>query len=146
MGSCVLVMLMKDEDVYILNVGDSRAVIAQDCRRGSFNSLSKFSRCQLNGFSVDEHERIGARDSLLRQELERIIEETPTEIEALETHDPCLGPPPPGLSVLGALQLTSDHSTSTEEVTNNNFSLVVVLSFHTKRLTRTVLSYRKCRG
>ncbi|CAM6009273.1 unnamed protein product [Sphagnum balticum] len=29
MGSCVLVMLMKDEDVYIMNVGDSRAVVAQ---------------------------------------------------------------------------------------------------------------------
>ncbi|KAG0632053.1 hypothetical protein M758_1G300800 [Ceratodon purpureus] len=117
MGSCVLVMLMKDEDVYILNVGDSRAIIAQDCRRGSFNSLSKLARNQLNGYKapVDEHERIGARDSLLRQELERIIEETPTEIEALETHDPNLGPPPPGLSLLGALQLTSDHSTSTEE-------------------------------
>nr|PNR49284.1 hypothetical protein PHYPA_011180 [Physcomitrium patens] len=115
MGSCVLVMLMKDEDVYILNVGDSRAIIAQDCRRGSFNSLSKLSRNQLNGYNVDEHERIGARDSLLRQELERIIEETPTEIEALEAHDPNLGPPPLGLSLLGALQLTEDHSTSTEE-------------------------------
>jgi hypothetical protein len=118
MGSCVLVMIMKDEDVYILNVGDSRAIIAQDGRRGSFNSLSKLARNQLNGYKapVDEHERIGARDSLLRQELERIIEETPTEIEALEAHDPTLGPPPPGLSLLGALQLTSDHSTSTEEV------------------------------
>ncbi|KAK4375128.1 hypothetical protein RND71_005805 [Anisodus tanguticus] len=29
MGSCVLVMLMKGEDVYIMNVGDSRAVLAQ---------------------------------------------------------------------------------------------------------------------
>ncbi|CAN1769890.1 Probable protein phosphatase 2C 4 [Linum perenne] len=29
MGSCVLVMLMKGEDVYLLNVGDSRAVLAQ---------------------------------------------------------------------------------------------------------------------
>ncbi len=29
MGLCVLVMLMKDEDVYIMNVGDSRAVVAQ---------------------------------------------------------------------------------------------------------------------
>ncbi|KAK9122687.1 hypothetical protein Sjap_012289 [Stephania japonica] len=28
MGSCVLVMLMKGEDVYIVNVGDSRAVLA----------------------------------------------------------------------------------------------------------------------
>lgn len=29
MGSCVLVMLMKGEDVYLMNVGDSRAVLAR---------------------------------------------------------------------------------------------------------------------
>nr|GLL43016.1 probable protein phosphatase 2C 4 [Ipomoea trifida] len=29
MGSCVMVMLMKGEDVYVMNVGDSRAVLAQ---------------------------------------------------------------------------------------------------------------------
>ncbi|XP_010521834.1 PREDICTED: probable protein phosphatase 2C 23 [Tarenaya hassleriana] len=29
MGSCVLVMLMKGEDVYVMNVGDSRAVLGQ---------------------------------------------------------------------------------------------------------------------
>lgn len=28
-GSCVLVMLMKGEDLYVMNVGDSRAVLAQ---------------------------------------------------------------------------------------------------------------------
>ncbi|KAK4377534.1 hypothetical protein RND71_003830 [Anisodus tanguticus] len=30
MGSCVLVMLMKGKDVYLMNVGDSRAVLAQN--------------------------------------------------------------------------------------------------------------------
>lgn len=38
MGSCVLVMVMKGDDVYLMNVGDSRAVLAQrdedDCRVG----------------------------------------------------------------------------------------------------------------
>ncbi|XP_002519843.2 protein phosphatase 2C 29 [Ricinus communis] len=29
MGSCLLVVLMRDEDVYVMNVGDSRAVVAQ---------------------------------------------------------------------------------------------------------------------
>ncbi|RID40516.1 hypothetical protein BRARA_J00554 [Brassica rapa] len=29
MGSCVLVMLMKGEDIYVMNVGDSRAVLGQ---------------------------------------------------------------------------------------------------------------------
>jgi len=37
MGSCVLVMLMKGEDVYLMNVGDSRAVLAT--RRDSLKSL-----------------------------------------------------------------------------------------------------------
>ncbi len=39
MGSCVLVMLMKDEDVYIMNVGDSRAVVARQHSK-SWGSLS----------------------------------------------------------------------------------------------------------
>ncbi|XP_078446485.1 protein phosphatase 2C family protein [Wolffia australiana] len=30
MGSCVLVMLMKDQDVYAMNLGDSRVILAQD--------------------------------------------------------------------------------------------------------------------
>lgn len=34
MGSCVLVMLMKGEDVYLLNVGDSRAVLARKAEPG----------------------------------------------------------------------------------------------------------------
>lgn len=29
MGSCLLVVLMRDEDVYVMNVGDSRAIVAQ---------------------------------------------------------------------------------------------------------------------
>ncbi|XP_047331734.1 probable protein phosphatase 2C 23 [Impatiens glandulifera] len=32
MGSCVLVMVMKSEDIYLMNVGDSRAVLARDER------------------------------------------------------------------------------------------------------------------
>ncbi len=39
MGSCVLVMLTKDEDVYIMNVGDSRTVVAQQHSK-SWGSLS----------------------------------------------------------------------------------------------------------
>ncbi|PHT81369.1 hypothetical protein T459_14384 [Capsicum annuum] len=29
-GSCVLVMLLNDKDVYLTNVGDSRAILAQN--------------------------------------------------------------------------------------------------------------------
>ncbi|CAN0842967.1 Protein phosphatase 2C 29 [Linum grandiflorum] len=33
MGSCLLVVLMRDEDVYVMNVGDSRAIVAQNERQ-----------------------------------------------------------------------------------------------------------------
>ncbi|KAL6967512.1 putative protein phosphatase 2C 23 [Sarracenia purpurea var. burkii] len=55
MGSCVLVMLMKGEDVYVMNVGDSRAVLAQK-----------------------------AEPDLWRQDLERINEETFHDLEVCD--------------------------------------------------------------
>ncbi|KAG8644464.1 probable protein phosphatase 2C 4 isoform X2 [Manihot esculenta] len=59
MGSCVLVMLMKGEDVYVMNVGDSRAVLAQ---------------------KADPDYRLGKS----RQDLERINEETLYDLETYE--------------------------------------------------------------
>ncbi|KAD6119821.1 hypothetical protein E3N88_11092 [Mikania micrantha] len=56
MGSCVLVMLMKEEDVYVMNVGDSRAVLAQK-----------------------------PQPNLWRQDLERIKEETLYDLEGFDT-------------------------------------------------------------
>ncbi|KAA8518902.1 hypothetical protein F0562_016324 [Nyssa sinensis] len=56
MGSCVLGMLMKGEDVYLMNVGDSRAVLAR---------------------KVEPDFRIGK----VRQDLERISEETLNDLE-----------------------------------------------------------------
>ena len=63
MGSCVLVMVMKDDDVYLMNVGDSRAVLArkaeddsQVCRTRKeeeslygyeYDNLNSLSSCQL---------------------------------------------------------------------------------------------------
>lgn len=67
MGSCLLVALMRDEDVYVMNVGDSRAIVAQ-------------YEPQEVGSSV------GVADS-------------PTQMMRL-----------------AALQLSTDHSTSIEEV------------------------------
>ncbi|KAI3461538.1 hypothetical protein Pfo_018201 [Paulownia fortunei] len=55
MGSCVLVMLMKGEDVYVMNVGDSRAVLAQT-----------------------------KQPDLWSQDLERINEETLYDLEAFD--------------------------------------------------------------
>ncbi|KAL2650153.1 hypothetical protein R1flu_018281 [Riccia fluitans] len=108
MGSCVLVMVMKDEDVYILNVGDSRAVLAQHPRAGA----ARGKRCRNGTHGSDS----GSRDSLGRVELERIIEETPMELEACVSaqENRHIGGPSPCCkgALLGALQLTTDHSTS----------------------------------
>ncbi|KAH6765639.1 pol-like 5 [Perilla frutescens var. hirtella] len=58
MGSCVLVMLMKGDDVYVMNVGDSRAVLAQT-----------------------------KEPDLWSQDLERINEETLYDLEAFDNED-----------------------------------------------------------
>ncbi|XP_014494434.1 probable protein phosphatase 2C 4 [Vigna radiata var. radiata] len=84
MGSCVLVMLMKGEDVYVMNVGDSRAVLAQKAEPDYW--LGK-----------------------IRQDLERINEETMNDLESWDVDNSNLVPS------LSAVQLTKDHSTSVEE-------------------------------
>ncbi|XP_077239069.1 putative protein phosphatase 2C 23 [Tasmannia lanceolata] len=86
MGSCVLVMLMKGEDVYLMNVGDSRAVLAQKAEPDVWGSLGKS-----------------------HQDLERINEETLHDLEASD------GDQPDQLTSLSSLQLSFDHSTSVEE-------------------------------
>lgn len=85
MGSCVLVMLMKGEDVYVMNVGDSRAVLAQKAEPDYW--LGK-----------------------IRQDLERINEETLHDLEASD------GDRSNTIPTLTALQLSKDHSTSVDEV------------------------------
>jgi serine/threonine protein phosphatase PrpC len=87
MGSCVLVMLMKGEDVYLMNVGDSRAVLAQE---------------------ADQLDHLGTRK--VHQDLKRINE------EILSNHNFYFGVACGGLSNLISLQLTTDHSTYVEEV------------------------------
>ncbi|CAH1418190.1 unnamed protein product [Lactuca virosa] len=63
MGSCVLVMLMKGEDVYVMNVGDSRAVLAQK-----------------------------PEPDLWRQDLERITEETLYDLEVSDADNGTTNP------------------------------------------------------
>lgn len=110
MGSCVLVMLMKGEDVYVMNVGDSRAIVAQTKTDSKAHARGSTSS------QTFDSEKIGARDTQLRQELERIMEETPTELETFESSHTCSSTGPPATSLLlSALQLTADHSTNVEE-------------------------------
>lgn len=106
MGSCVLVMLMKDQDVYVMNLGDSRVILAQDNDQYNSSSFSK----------GDLRHRNRSRESLVRVELDRISEESPM-------HNPnshlSSNTKAKELSVcklkMRAVQLSTDHSTSIEE-------------------------------
>ncbi|XP_010909560.1 protein phosphatase 2C 32 isoform X1 [Elaeis guineensis] len=108
MGSCVLVMLMKDQDVYVMNLGDSRVILAQDRLndRHANQNLAK----------DDMRHRNRSRESLVRVELDRISEESPM-------HNPnsrvCNINKNRELSLcrlkMRAVQLSTDHSTSIEE-------------------------------
>ena len=54
MGSCVLVMLMKGEDVYVMNVGDSRAVLARKAESDfCLDRIKEETLCDVEGFDGD---------------------------------------------------------------------------------------------
>ncbi|XP_043695958.1 protein phosphatase 2C 29-like [Telopea speciosissima] len=89
MGSCLLAVLMRDEDVYVMNVGDSRAIVAQ-------------YRSQAIGSSSDQ--RVGNDGA----EMEGIVEES-SVVGRVENKAPA------ERMMLTALQLSTDHSTSIEE-------------------------------
>lgn len=80
MGSCLLVALIRDDDVYVMNVGDSRAIIAQ---------------CASNDGNVEY-----------------------VDMEGTERD-----------GALIAVQLSTDHSTSIEEV-SLDLSISVLLLMH----------------
>jgi hypothetical protein len=101
MGSCLLVVLMRDEDVYVMNVGDSRAIVAQY-----------------------EPQEVGS--SMMGPSMEGITEETSAVGEkAIKTANEA----PAQAMKLMALQLSTDHSTSIEQVSFKFwkiFNLVIV--------------------
>lgn len=109
MGSCVLVMLMKDQDVYVMNLGDSRVILAQERSNDRHpNSIS---------VKDDLRHRNRSREALVRMELDRISEESPIHnqnnhvIKMNKNRE---------ISFcklkMRALQLSTDHSTSIVEV------------------------------
>uniref|UniRef100_J3LP56 protein-serine/threonine phosphatase n=1 Tax=Oryza brachyantha TaxID=4533 RepID=J3LP56_ORYBR len=106
MGSCVLVMLMKDQDVYVMNLGDSRVILAQDNEKYNNSSFLK----------GDLRHRNRSRESLVCVELDRISEESPM-------HNPnshlSSNTKTKELTIcklkIRAVQLSTDHSTSVEE-------------------------------
>ncbi|ONK63127.1 uncharacterized protein A4U43_C07F11690 [Asparagus officinalis] len=108
MGSCVLVMLMKDQDVYVMNLGDSRVILAQDRLNDRHVGA--------NHVKDDARNRNRSRESLVRVELDRISEESPM-------HNPnnrvCGINKNKEISLCRlktrAVQLSSDHCTGIEE-------------------------------
>ncbi|XP_052169851.1 protein phosphatase 2C 29-like isoform X2 [Diospyros lotus] len=94
MGSCLLVVLMRDEDVYVMNVGDSRAIVAQ-------YELEETSTCTggehlaHNGSAVED---IIEESTYIEERVTKEANEFPTQTMKLT-----------------ALQLSTDHSTSIEE-------------------------------
>ncbi|XP_021841666.2 probable protein phosphatase 2C 4 [Spinacia oleracea] len=98
MGSCVVGMLMKGEDVYLMNVGDSRAVLAQnkepDLRLGKIDQdLERINEESLYDFEVTVTD--GVKPSLktfqltkdhstcVEEEVQRIRDEHPDDAIAI---------------------------------------------------------------
>ncbi|KAJ9178279.1 hypothetical protein P3X46_010176 [Hevea brasiliensis] len=96
MGSCVLVMLMKGEDVYVMNVGDSRAVLAQKAEPDywlgkSRQDLERINEETLHDLETDECERKNSLPTLtafqlsvdhstnVEEEVQRIRSEHPDD-------------------------------------------------------------------
>ncbi|KAE8706026.1 Pectinacetylesterase family protein isoform 1 [Hibiscus syriacus] len=67
MGSCVLVMLMNGEDIYVMNLGDSRAIIAQKTQSSN----------------LIPHQLTMDHNSDVKEEVERIRKEHPDDDEAV---------------------------------------------------------------
>ncbi|KAJ8555110.1 hypothetical protein K7X08_012606 [Anisodus acutangulus] len=95
MGSCLLVALMRDEDVYVMNVGDSRAIVAKYEQPEEVSSASE-SKGPCNGELTVE--------GIVEESTSACNEEKKVTNEALVQ----------GMK-LTALQLSTDHSTSIEE-------------------------------
>lgn len=108
MGSCVLVMLMKDQDVYVMNLGDSRVILAQE-RPSDRQPNPNFAKDDLR-------HRNRSRESLVRMELDRISEESPMHNQTSQVN---MINKNRDISMcrlkMRAVQLSTDHSTSVEQ-------------------------------
>ncbi|XWS43717.1 hypothetical protein CRYUN_Cryun16bG0127500 [Craigia yunnanensis] len=76
MGSCVLVMLMNGEDVYLMNVGDSRAILAQ---KAGFKTKRKIEP----PFNLIHLQLTMDHNTDVEEEVERIRKEHPDDDEAV---------------------------------------------------------------
>ncbi|KAK3183066.1 hypothetical protein Dsin_030352 [Dipteronia sinensis] len=96
MGSCLLVALMRDEDVYVMNVGDSRAIVAQYEPEAVGSSVVMKGQGD-NGSSMEG----------IVEELSEPLNQCGSKLVVKDN--------PAQAMKLTALQLSTDHSTSIEE-------------------------------
>lgn len=111
MGSCVLVMLMKDQDVYVMNLGDSRVILAQERLNDRY-----LNPINLKLPSDDGRHQSRPRESLVCMELDRISEESPMHNQLGQVKKTSKSRE---ISLwrlkMRAIQLSTDHSTDVEE-------------------------------
>ncbi|KAI6705273.1 hypothetical protein NL676_008235 [Syzygium grande] len=88
MGSCVLVMLMRGEDIYLMNVGDSRAILAQKGKSGAKGTACRIDSSD-SGDQFDEmHNLISLQltqdhSTYVEEEVHRIRNEHPDDASAV---------------------------------------------------------------
>ncbi|XP_024995765.1 protein phosphatase 2C 29-like [Cynara cardunculus var. scolymus] len=90
MGSCLLAVLMRDEDVYVMNLGDSRAIVAQHDEIQDVGSSQTGDSRTVEGVDKEPIDAVGKGNGMANE---------------VPSHD----------MRLTALQLSTDHSTSIEE-------------------------------
>ncbi|CAN6715787.1 unnamed protein product [Malus baccata var. baccata] len=94
MGSCVLVMLMKGDDVYLLNVGDSRAVLARKSEQNVRRNLGRISEDEPSFDSSNAYESYSLKyltalqltmdhSTHVKEEVQRIKKEHPDDASAI---------------------------------------------------------------
>ncbi|CAN6723892.1 unnamed protein product [Malus baccata var. baccata] len=81
MGSCVLVMLMKGDDVYLLNVGDNRAVLARNEDEPSFDSSNADESYSLKNLTALQLTM--DHSTYVEEEVQRIKKEHPDDASVI---------------------------------------------------------------
>ncbi|KAL9681744.1 hypothetical protein QQ045_013532 [Rhodiola kirilowii] len=97
MGSCLMVVLMRDEDVYVMNVGDSRAIVAQSEQQEEVGPSVDSEEQAENGSSIEgiveeptktlsekANEMLSTdRSTSIEEEVLRIKSEHPDDIQCI---------------------------------------------------------------